>query len=77
MFFQKSSSQKVPIPSLDESEPTTKPEPVPITSDADGHAAQEELVYPSGLKLGLLLASIFISVFLVALVSISIPDLKV
>ena len=46
------------------------------TRDAKGEGlapvtttATEDIVYPSGIKLGLLLASIFISMFLVALVS--------
>lgn len=45
-----------------------KCEEQPPTSRDDGKSNVEDIVYPTGLKLALLLMSIFVSMFLVSLV---------
>jgi len=83
LFGRKS---KTPQGTGDNLEVTAAPEPVPVAAEsADDDVAEgkgeglaqvnttatQDIVYPSGLKLGLLLASVFITMFLVALVCCS------
>jgi len=67
--------------SLEDAEDRRVPEPETIIGDADakegqnlgstGTTASADVEYPSGLSLGLIITSAFVSIFLVALVSIS------
>lgn len=88
-FFRKSPKAGAANAPADEPAAKSTPEPANVADegrqsndDSEDNAenlaqvnttATEDLVYPSGLKLGLLLTSIFISMFLVALVRVLCP----
>lgn len=85
MLFRKSKPSEAPDKAAAAPAPAPAPEPVPlpvpvpIAGDAKAKEGYdlapvrttdtEDIVYPSGLRLGLLLTSVFVSMFLVALVS--------
>lgn len=76
MLFRKSKPVDATTPSIQGSEATTAIELATATDDAkakESHVqpGEDDTVYPSGLKLTLLLVSVFISMFLVTLVSTS------
>jgi hypothetical protein len=77
MFFGIKKRDKADPGSLYRSEITTIPEPAtPDTNGAPSTAptqtTPEEPTYPSGLRLGLLITSVFVAMFLVSLVSLPI-----
>lgn len=77
MFFGKKKRVEGDSGSLDRGGTTTIPEPAtPDTNDTPSTAptqtTPEEPIYPSGLRLGLLITSVFVAMFLVSLVSLPI-----
>ncbi|UPK95961.1 hypothetical protein LCI18_006896 [Fusarium solani-melongenae] len=72
MFFGKKKSVEVDSESFDRGETTTTPEPARPDANntprtAPTQTTPEEPIYPSGLRLGLLITSVFVAMFLVSL----------
>lgn len=86
-FFKRGKEEEVATNVVADGSITSAPHPDPnVTADEKGAAevqpeglaptrttATEDIVYPSGLKLALLMTSVFVSMFLVALVRFNFP----
>ncbi len=78
MLFKRKNKDEAAGDSGAEAEAEKSTSPSPEVIDRDGSAESgptepQDIVYPTGLRLALLLTSVFVSMFLVALVRISSP----